>query len=63
VTPHNLTDGSVLQHYGWECFEQPSYCPDLASNDFCLFGALKDPLGGHKWQTNVEVQEAVSRWF
>jgi hypothetical protein len=36
MTPHNLTDGSVLQQYGWECFEHPSYCPDLAWNYFCF---------------------------
>jgi len=63
VTPHNLTDGSVLQQYEWECFEHPSYCPDVASNDFHLFGTLEDRLGGHRCRTKVEVQEAVSQWF
>jgi len=47
----------------WQCIEQPSYCSDVASSDFHLFGALKDHLGGHRCWTNVEVQDAVSQSF
>jgi hypothetical protein len=36
---------------------------ELAPGDFHLFGLLKKHLGGHICQTDVEVQEAVSKWF
>jgi hypothetical protein len=38
-------------------------CGELAPGDFHLFGPLKEHLGGQIRQTDVEVQEAVSKWF
>jgi hypothetical protein len=38
-------------------------CGVLAPSDFHLFGPLEKHLGGHKCQTDAEVQEAVSQWF
>jgi len=38
-------------------------CEESAPGDFHLFGPLKKHLGGHICQTDVEVQEAVSKSF
>jgi len=34
---------------GWEMLTYPPYRPDLAPNDFHLFGPLKESLGGIKF--------------
>jgi histone-lysine N-methyltransferase SETMAR len=37
----------------------PSYSPDLAPSDFYLFGPLKKHVGGRRFATDGEVQQAV----
>jgi histone-lysine N-methyltransferase SETMAR len=62
-TPHSPAMAALSQKFGLECLKNPLYSPDLALSDFHLLGPLKKHLGGHRFQTVVEVQEAVSQWF
>ena len=39
----------------------PPYCPDLAPCDFCLFLKLKEKLRGCRYETIVEMKEAVTK--
>jgi histone-lysine N-methyltransferase SETMAR len=41
----------------------PPYSPDLAPSDFHLFGQLKKHLGGRRFATDGEVQQAVMSWL
>jgi len=54
---------ALSQKFGWVYLEHPLYIPDLALSIFHPFGPLKKHLGGHRFQTDVEAQEAVSQWF
>ena len=40
---------------------QPSYSPDVAPCDFCLFPKLKEKLRGYRYETIEEMKEAVTR--
>ena len=40
---------------------QPSYSPDLAPCDFCLFPKLKEKLRGCRYETIEEMKEAVTK--
>jgi hypothetical protein len=53
----------MSQKFGSECLEHTEYSPDLALRVFHFFRPLKKHLGGHRYQNNVEVQEAVSQCF
>jgi histone-lysine N-methyltransferase SETMAR len=46
-----------------ECISHPAYSLDLAPNDYHVFGLLKEALGGKKFSTDDEIQEAVHRWL
>ena len=39
----------------------PSYSPDLAPRDFCLFPKLKKKLRGCRYETIEEMKEAVTK--
>ena len=39
---------------------QPPYSPDLAPSDFWLFPKLKEKLRGYRYETIVEMKEAVT---
>ncbi len=52
VTPSGMLDSLKL-----DSVEQPSYNPDLAPADFCIFGFLKKDLAGFRFFTDKEVQE------
>ena len=47
----NVTQ-KLLQYFWWEILEHPVYSPDLAPSNYHLFPALKDHLGGHKFQND-----------
>jgi hypothetical protein len=49
----------LLQRYNWEVLYHPPYSPDLAPSNFLLFGPLKKHLGGRRFTTKGEVQQAV----
>lgn len=40
----------------------PSYSLDLALNDFHIFPKLKDHLGGQRFETDGELQDAVTKF-
>jgi histone-lysine N-methyltransferase SETMAR len=50
---------AVLQEFDWEVFEHPAYSPDLAPSDFHLFRKLKEFLGGRRFRSDEEVNDAV----
>jgi hypothetical protein len=53
----------LLRRYKWEVLDHPPYNPDPAPSDFYLFGPLKKHLGGRRFPTNGEVQQAVLSWL
>jgi transposase len=52
-----------LRRYNWEVLDHPPYSPDLAPSDFHLFGTLKKHLGGRRFATDGEVQQAAMSWL
>jgi histone-lysine N-methyltransferase SETMAR len=48
-------------HY--ELLEHPTYSPDLALSDFCLFPKHKLFLAGQRFSSNQEAIAAVERYF
>jgi histone-lysine N-methyltransferase SETMAR len=50
---------AMLQEFGWEAFERP----DLAPSDFHLFPKLKEFLGGRRFRSDEEVNNAVKKWL
>jgi histone-lysine N-methyltransferase SETMAR len=48
-------------HY--ELLEHPTYSPDLAPSDFCLFLKLKLFLAGQRFSSNKEGIAAVEKYF
>ena len=42
-------------------FPQPPYSPDLAPCDFCSFPKLKEKLRGCRYETTVEIKEAMTK--
>lgn len=62
--PHSAaTTQTLLQKFKWDIFPHPPYSPDLAPSDFYLFPKLKSHLGGQKFETDEEVQNAVNGWL
>jgi histone-lysine N-methyltransferase SETMAR len=54
---------AMLQEFGWEVFEHPAYCPDLAPSDFHLFPKLKEFLDGRRFESDEEVKDPVKEWL
>jgi len=52
-----------LEEFGWDIFGHPPYSPDLAPSDYHMFPALKKHLGGQKFSSDEEVEEAVNKWL
>ncbi|GBN02635.1 hypothetical protein AVEN_37259-1 [Araneus ventricosus] len=44
-------------------FDHPPYCPDLAPSDFHLFLKLKELLGGKRFGSNEELENAANTWL
>jgi histone-lysine N-methyltransferase SETMAR len=55
----NVTQ-KLMQYFWWEILEHPVYSPDLAPSNCHLFPALKDHLGGHKFQNDDDIKIAVT---
>ncbi|GBM74511.1 Histone-lysine N-methyltransferase SETMAR [Araneus ventricosus] len=53
----------LLDQFGWEIFDHPPYNPDLAPNDFHLFLKLKELLGGKRFGSDEELENAVITWL
>lgn len=43
----------------WEALDHPPYSPDLELSDFHLFGSLKKHLGGKRFNTYTNIQQAA----
>ena len=46
---------------GIKTIPHPSYSPDLAPCDFCLFPKLKEKLRGCRYETIEEMKEVVTK--
>ncbi|GBM97303.1 hypothetical protein AVEN_181155-1 [Araneus ventricosus] len=53
----------LLDQFGWEIFDYPPYSPDLAPSDFHLFLKLKKFLGGERFRSDEELENAVTTWL
>ena len=49
-----------LRELKWQLLPHPAYSPDLAPSDFHLFGPLKDPLRGRRFDSESELKSAVN---
>ncbi len=54
---------TLLADFKWEVFAHPPHSPDLAPSDFHLFPGLHCHLGGEKFKTDAEVQNAANTYF
>jgi hypothetical protein len=56
---------SLLEHFNWELFDHPPYCPDFTSSDYNLFTHtyLKKRLGSQNFSSNEELMEGVKMWL
>ena len=54
---------ATIQDLSFECLPHPPYSPDLAPNDFHVFGPLKEAMGGKSFRSNEEVQQAMHEWL
>jgi histone-lysine N-methyltransferase SETMAR len=52
-----------LRDLHYKLLEHPSYSPDLASSDFCLFPKLKLFPAGQRFSSNQEAIAAVEGYF
>jgi hypothetical protein len=46
--------------YGWEVMDHPPYRPDHVSNDFYIFGPLKNHLPGKQSKADNNMKQAVT---
>lgn len=53
----------AVDNLGIEVLPHPPYSPDLAPSDYHLFGPLKKMLGGQKFASDFEAQDAVRDWL
>lgn len=53
----------LIDKFGWDLVEHAPYSPDLAPSDFHLFPKLKQHLGGQRFETDEELQEAVTKFL
>ncbi|GBM24781.1 hypothetical protein AVEN_67712-1, partial [Araneus ventricosus] len=44
-------------------FDHPAYSPDLAPSDFHLLRKLSDFLGGKRFGSDEELENAVTTWL
>jgi histone-lysine N-methyltransferase SETMAR len=51
-----------IQELQWD-LQHPPYSPDLSSNDFHLFGPLKNHFGGKCFADDEEVETVVQKWL
>jgi predicted amidophosphoribosyltransferase len=56
-----LQQSKTCLHF--ECLPHPPYSPDLAPSDYHRFGPLKEAMGGKKFRSDEEVQQAVHEWL
>ena len=52
-----------IEDLGWKLLTHLPFSPDLAPSDFHLFNPLKESMRGIHFQTDEEVNVAVSKWL
>ncbi|KDR21341.1 hypothetical protein L798_03974, partial [Zootermopsis nevadensis] len=52
-----------IQDLHFECLPHPPYSLDLAPSDYHMFGPLKEAMGGKKFRSDEEIQQAVHEWL
>ena len=50
-----------IRELKWQLLPHPAYTQDLAPSNFHLFGPMKDPLRGAKFEGEKEIQAAVQK--
>jgi len=50
-------------YLGFQCLDHPSYSPDLASSDYCLFPGLKKQFKVRHFSSDAEVIAAAKNWL
>ena len=53
----------LLDSFGWEVLDHPSYSPDLAPSNYHLFLHLKQHLSGNHYNDDDDVKTAVNSWL
>jgi hypothetical protein len=53
---------ALLEHFEWELFDHPLYCPALAPSDYHLFTYLKNWLLSQPFSYNGKLIEGVKTW-
>jgi len=62
--PHTArTTSQKLEELGWEKMSHPPYSPDLAPTDYHLFRSLQNHLDGKSFNSQEDVQTAVTLFF
>jgi histone-lysine N-methyltransferase SETMAR len=62
--PHTaVATTSHLQHFKWEILQHPPYSPDLSPCDYHVFGPFKKALKGHRFLSDDDLKQSVTRWF
>jgi hypothetical protein len=62
--PHTArTTQGRIQAVQWELLEYPPYRPDLAPNDFHLFGLLNNHLGDKRFADDEKAEKEVQMWL
>jgi len=54
---------ATIRDLSLKCLPHPPYSPDLAPNDFHVFGPLEEAIGGKSFRSDEEVQQAVHEWL
>jgi transposase len=61
--PHTIVRiPTLLDHFSWELFGHPPYCPDLAPSNYYLCTYLKNWLGSQRFNNN-ELMKSVKMWL
>ena len=52
----------AIRKMGFEVLPHPPYSPDLAPSDYWLFGAMKKPLCGRRFETLQQLATDIYKW-
>ena len=50
---------TMIRQIGWQLLPHPAYSPDLAPSDYHLFGPMKEPLRGVRYEGQKDIERAV----
>ncbi|KAI6653929.1 Histone-lysine N-methyltransferase SETMAR [Oopsacas minuta] len=52
----------AIDDLGFECLPHPPYSPDLAPSDYWLFGEMKRPLRGKRFEDFKRLEYEIKQW-